>query len=141
MFCFIWSNFLFKYFSLSSKSVIFIKAAILFLLAKFACANLASKLCAVNLLNSCLVIELLLWLLWSLSAGFFSILLIFVLYSDFSTKLLTLGISFSTAVRAVAVTKLVILGILLLTLFILASVVVIVTKLVIPGILSSMSLI
>ena len=55
----------------------------------------------------------------------------------FSTKLLTLGILFSTAVGAVRVAKLVILSILFLTLFILALRVVLVAKLVISCILSS----
>ena len=53
------------------------------------------------------------------------------------TKLLTLGILFSTAVRALVVAKLVILGISPLTSFILALRVVLVAKLVISGILSS----
>ena len=48
-------------------------------------------------------------------SNFFSVSLIFVLYSVFLTKLLTLGNLFSTAVRAVVVAKLVILGILPLT--------------------------
>ena len=39
-------------FSLSSKSVFFTKAAISFLLAKFACDNLEAKSSDVNLLNS-----------------------------------------------------------------------------------------
>ena len=52
----------------------------------------------------------------------------------FSTKLLTLDILFSTAVRAVVIAKLVILGILSLTSFILALRVVVVAKLVILGI-------
>ena len=43
---------LFKFFSLSSKSVFFTKLAILFLLAKFACVNLAIKFSDVNFLNS-----------------------------------------------------------------------------------------
>ena len=51
------------------------------------------------------------------------------------TKLLTLGILFSTAVRAALVAKLVILGISLLTSFALALRVVLVAKLVISGIL------
>ena len=51
--------------------------------------------------------------------------------SVFLTKLLTLGISFSTAVRAVVVAKLVILGISPLTSFILALRVVLVVKLVV----------
>ena len=46
--------------------------------------------------------------------------MIFVLKSVFLTKLLTLDIFFSTAVRVVAVAKLVILDILPLTSFILA---------------------
>ena len=53
------------------------------------------------------------------------------------TKLLTFGILFSTAVRAVVVAKLVILGISPLTWFILALTVVLVAILVISGILSS----
>ena len=52
----------------------------------------------------------------------------------FLTKLLTLGILFSTAVRAVVVVKLVALGISLLTSFILELRVVLVAKLVISGI-------
>ena len=52
----------------------------------------------------------------------------------FLTKLLNLGILFSTAVRAVVVAKLVILSILVLTSFILALIAVIVVKLVILGI-------
>ena len=43
---------------------------------------------------------------------FLSISLIFVLYSVFLTKLQTSGILFSTAARAVLVAKLVIIGIL-----------------------------
>ena len=53
------------------------------------------------------------------------------------TKLLPLGVLFSTAVRALVLAKLVILGISLLTSFILALRVVLVAKLVISGILSS----
>ena len=53
------------------------------------------------------------------------------------TKLLTIGILFSTAVRALVVAKLVILGISPLTSFIIALRVVFVAKLVISGILSS----
>ena len=53
------------------------------------------------------------------------------------TKLLTLGISFSTAVRVLVVAKLVILGISPWTSFIWALRAVLVAKLVIPGILSS----
>ena len=57
--------------------------------------------------------------------------------SFFLTKLLTLATLFSTALRAVLVAKLVILGISPLTSFILALRVVLVAKLVISGILSS----
>ena len=57
------------------------------------------------------------------------------------TKLLTLGTLFSTVVRAAVVAKLVILGILPLTSFILALSVFLVAKLVISGILSSIFLI
>ena len=56
---------------------------------------------------------------------------------SFLTKLLTLGILFSTAVRAVVVAKLVIIGISLLTSFILVIRVVLVARLVISGILTS----
>ena len=58
----------------------------------------------------------------------FSISLIFTLQTVFLTKLLTLGILFSTAVRAVSLAKLVILGILPLSSFILALRVVLVAK-------------
>ena len=60
----------------------------------------------------------------------------FCIIVSFLTKLVTLGILFSTAVRAVVVAKLVILGIPPLTSFILALRVVSVAKLVISGILS-----
>ena len=56
-------------------------------------------------------------------------------------ELLTLGVLLSTAVRAVVVAKLVMLGILPLTSFILALRAAVVAKLVISGILSSMFLI
>ena len=82
------------------------------MLAKFACANLAAKFSAVNLLNSGVVI----YLIWS-------------------------GIYFSTAVSSVVVAKLEILGISFLTSFILALRVVFLAKFVISGILSSISLI
>ena len=85
------------------------------MLAKFACANLAAKYSVVNLLNS----EVALYLSWSWSVIFFSILPDFC-YSHFLTKLLTLGILFSTALRAVVLTKLLILSVLPLTSFILA---------------------
>ena len=54
----------------------------------------------------------------------------------FLTKLLTVGNLFATAVRAAVVAKLVILGIFLLTQFILTLRVVLVAELVISGILS-----
>ena len=52
-------TFLFKFFSLSSKSIFFTKSAISQLVAKFACFNIAVKVSAVNLLNSGVVIYLL----------------------------------------------------------------------------------
>ena len=64
-----------------------------------------------------------------------------VIVSFFLTKLLTLDIFLSTVVRAVLVTKLVILSILFLTPFVLALRAVVVANLVIPGILSSVFLI
>ena len=51
-----------------------------------------------------------------------------MLYSVFLTKLLTIGTLFSTVIRAAVVAKLVILGILPLTSFILALRVVLVAK-------------
>ena len=78
--------FLFKLFSLSSKSLLFTKSSISPLVAKFVCFSFAVKFSAVNLLNA----GLLIYLLWS-------------------------SILFSTAVRAVVVHKLVILGIWFLT--------------------------
>ena len=86
-----------------------------FLLAKFACFSLSVKFSNFNLFNSWLVT-------WSVSwsvVTLFLISLMSVLQSVFVTKLLTLGILFSTAVRAVVVAKLVILGISLLNSFIL----------------------
>ena len=64
-----------------------------------------------------------------------------VIVSFFLTKLLTLHILFSTAIKALVVTKLVIHGISLLTSFISALRVVLVVKLVMSGILSSIFLI
>ena len=64
-----------------------------------------------------------------------------VIVSFFLTKLLTLGILFSTAVRALVVAKLVILGISPLTVFILALRAASVAKLVISSVLSSIFLI
>ena len=65
----------------------------------------------------------------------------FCVIVSFLTKLLTLAISFSTAVRAAIVAKLVILSISPLTSSILALREALVAKLVIPGILSSIFLI
>ena len=96
---------------MSSKYIVFTKSEISPLVAKFAWFNLAVKISAVNLLNSGVVIYLLWW-----------------------------GIIFSTAVRAIIVAKLVILRISFLTSFILALGIVLMSKLVISGILSSISL-
>ena len=84
------------------------------MLAKFACLSRAVKFFDVNLLNSGVVI----YLSWLWSVFFFSNSLICVIIR-FLTKLLTLGILFSTAVRALIVARLVILGISPLTSFIL----------------------
>ena len=75
------------------------------MLGKFACASLAANFSAINSLNSGVVIHL----LWP-------------------------GNLFSTAVRAVVVAKLVMSGILFLTLFILALRAAVAAKLVIQGI-------
>ena len=99
---------------------------------KFACGNLDAKFSTVTLLNSGVVM----YLSWLWSVIFFLISLIFVLWSVFLTKLLTLWFLFSTALRAVVVTKLVILGISPLTSFVLALRVVLVAKLVMSGIWS-----
>ena len=96
---------IFKFFSLSSKSLFFTKLTVSLLLATFACANLAAKSSLVNSLNSGVAI----YLLWS-------------------------GILFSTAVRAIVGPKSVILGILILISFILALRAAVVAKLVILGI-------
>ena len=54
------NSFLFEvtFYIFSSKSVFFTKAEISFLIAKFACANLAVKFSAINLLNSGVAIYL-----------------------------------------------------------------------------------
>ena len=114
---------------LLSKSVLFTKLAISLLLAKFVCFNLAD----VKLLNSGVVI----YLSWLWIVIFVFHFINFGVLVSFFTKLLTLGLLFSTALRAVLVAKLVILGISPSTSSILASRVVLVTKLVMPGILSS----
>ena len=98
---------------------------------------LAAKFSAAKLLNSGVVI----YLSWSWSVLFFSISLIFVLYLVFLTKLLTLGILFSTAVRAVVVANLAMLGIFFLTSFDLALRAKVVAKLVILSISPLMSFI
>ena len=75
----------------------FSKSAIPILLGKFVCANLTAEFSVFNLLNSSLVIYL---PVWSWSVSFFSILLIFILQSDFLTKLLVsvvwIALAFST---------------------------------------------
>ena len=101
------------------------------MLAKFACFSLAVNCSDVVLLISWVVIYLSVVILFSVS-------LIFVLYSCFLDKLPTLGILFSTAVTAVVVAKLVILGILFWISLILGLKVVLVAKLLISGILSSL---
>ena len=122
--------FLFNSFSVSSKSVFFTKLTISFLLAKFACANLAAKFSPVNLLNSGVVI-------WS---GTLTTVRAVVV-----ADLVILSILFLTtlilALRAAFEAKLITLGISLFTSFILALRVVLVAKLVILGILSSISMI
>ena len=76
---------------------------------KLPCANLALKISAAKVLNCGVVIYLSrLWLL-----TLFSISVIFVLWSVFLAKLITLGILISTVVNAVFVAKLLASGILL----------------------------
>ena len=99
MFCFILSNFFFRLDNLASKSVFVIELA---------CTILALKTSVANLLNS----EISIYLSWLWLLSLFSISVIFVLQSVFSTKSLTLGILFSTAVNAVFVAKLLTSGIL-----------------------------
>ena len=113
--------------SLLSKSAFLTKLAISLLPAKFDCLNLVVKFSDVNPLNSGVVI----YLSWLWSVIFFSISSSVVLYSVFLTKLLTLGNSFSAAVREVVVVKLVMSGISPWTSFILALRAVLVAKLVI----------
>ena len=123
--------FLFNFFSLLLKSFLFAMLAISVLLPKFACFSLAAKFSDVKVLNSEVVIYL---LLWSWSVIFFSILLIFyVIVSSCLTKLLTLGI-----LSQLVIAKLLILGIIPLTLFILALREALVVKLVVSDILSPM---
>ena len=81
--------------------------------AKFCCFNLKAKDSAATLLISGAAI----YLSWLWSVIFFSVSLTFVLWSVFLTKLQILGILFSTAVRVLAVAKLVIRGISPLTSF------------------------
>ena len=78
------------------------------LVTKFACDNLALKTSAAKVLSSGVVIYLS-WL-WLLSL--FSISVALVLESVFLTRLLTLGILFSTVVNVVFVAKLLTWGIL-----------------------------
>ena len=69
---------------------------------KFACANLPLKILAAKVLNFGIVI----YVSGSWSVSFFSISIIVVSKSIFLTKLLILGILFSTIVNAVFVAKL-----------------------------------
>ena len=105
------------------------------LVAKFVCFNLAVKCSVVNLLNSGVVIDL----LWS------GILFSTAVRAVVAAKLLILGILFLTsfilALREALVTKSVTLDISFLTSFILTSRVVLVAKLIISGLLSLTSLI
>ena len=98
-------TFWFKFFSLSLKCIFFTKSPISPLVDEFALFNLAVKFFDVNLLNCAVVI----YLLWS-------------------------GISLSTAMRAVLVAKLLILGIMFLASFILELQATVIVKLVILGI-------
>ena len=109
------------------------KLAIPFLLATFACADLLETFSDVNFLNSWVVI----YISWSKSVVIFiSFLLTFcVTVSFFFIKLQTLSILCSMAIKAALVAKLVVLGTLFLTSFILALRAVAVPKLVILGIL------
>ena len=75
---------------------------------KFACASLALKTSEAKVLNSGVVI----YPSWLWSVSFFSSSLIFVSKFIFLTKLLTLGILFSTADNSVFVTKLLTSGVL-----------------------------
>ena len=76
-----------------------------FVIIKMACANLALKTPAANLLNS----KVSIYLSWLWLLSLFSISVIFVGF--FLTRLLTSGILFSTLVNAVFVAKLLISGI------------------------------
>ena len=74
---------------------------------KLACAILALKTSAANLLNS----EISIYLSWIWLLSLFSTSVTLVLLSVLLTKLLTLGILFSTVVNAAFVPKLLISGI------------------------------
>ena len=87
------------------------------------------------LFETIFLLRLIILLLWSVSL--FSISPSFVSQSVFLTKLLVLGILFSTAVNSEVVAKPVILGILFLTSFMFVLRLILVTKLLISGILSS----
>ena len=99
MFCLICSNCSVKIWQFSIK---------ICLVIKFVCANLALKTPAAKVLKSGVVI----YFSWLWSVIFFSSSLIFMSKSVFLTRLLTLGILFSTVVNAVFVAKLLIFGIL-----------------------------
>ena len=127
---------MFKSFSWSLKSTFSTKLATSPLVATFACFNLAVKVSAVNLLNSVVVIYLL-WLDILFSTALKAVLVV--------TKLVILGVSLLTsfilALRETMETKLVTLGISYLTSFILASRIVLVATLVTSVIWSSILLI
>ena len=122
-------TFLFKFFSLSSKSVLFTKLAVALLVTKFSRANLAAKFSAFSLLNFRLVVNSS-WSWKVISFSNYNFCITVVCW----TKLLTLSILFSTVALAVIVAKLVILSIYPLTSFVLALRVLLVAKLVITGI-------
>ena len=91
-------TFLLRLNNLASKSVFVIKLT---------CSSLALKTSEAKVLNSGVVM----YLSWLWPVRFFSSSLIFVSWSVLLTKLLTLGILFSTAVNAVFVAKLLTSGI------------------------------
>ena len=87
--------------NLASKSVF---------VTKFTCAIVALKTSTANLLNS--EVSIYLSQLWLLSLFSISVTLVLICFFFFLTKLLTLGILFSTVVNAVFVARLLTLGIL-----------------------------
>ena len=93
------------------------------------------KTAAAKVLNS----GVLIYLSWLWLVSFFSISVFFVIWSVFWTKLLTLGILFSTVVNAAFVAKPLILGILPSISVILALQSVFLTRLLVSGIFFSNS--